>query len=697
MNSDSDKLIRLLIVDEGLHQAEIITSALRGAGLHVLAEHAEDLEDMQEIISSKALDLILFSLDLPEVGLQQALSLIQECGRRLFIIGLADKINDEMAIEAMKLGAQDVVSHQSLERLALVIRREASNLNTWRQSVKSEQELHESEKRCQSLLASSKDAVAYVHEGMHIYANEAYLELFGNSDFDELEGMPLIDMVQPSQQDELKQFLRDLSQNKNTGNELKLKLMHLSGETIDGLLEFSRASYEGENCTQILIRSGSDTSDLEQQINYMQQHDMVTGLFNRQYFMQDLQQRIGDAINGKPHSFFLYFSIDNFENIKGSVGISGCDILINDIASILTQNTTKGELVARFGAYTYSILCTGKEKSDVEANTLALLKRIEENISETGPQSISCTCSAAIYSIDENSPPNPNDVIARVERTLDKAQTEGGNRLQFFVPVIGEMSQQEEDAEVVKQLKSAITNNTITALYQPIVSISGASGERYEIRRVINTVEGKQWQEEDFMPAAERTGNAKTLDRWSIISAIKQIALAARSERKVDIFIRLSCDSLQDPTLARWIAARIQSAKTPGDQLVLSISEEHAVTHLKSVKALFNGLKQIHCQVVLDEFGTGLNPFQLIKHIKPDFLRINQAYVSGLASNSQNQDSIREITSQASSMHIASILPGVSDAGMLSVLWSVGADFVQGDFLQEPSTSLSYDFSSMSG
>ena len=101
--------------------------------------------------------------------------------------------------------------------------------------------------------------------------------------------------------------------------------------------------------------------------------------------------------------------------------------------------------------------------------------------------------------------------------------------------------------------------------------------------------------------------------------------------------------------------------------------------------------------MVLDGFGTGFNPFQLVKHLPVDFLRINSAFVEGLATNTDNQNSIREITGQASSMEIQCILPGVKDAGVLSVLWTVGADFVQGDFLQKASSKLNYDFSSMTG
>ena len=696
MDSDSEKLIRLLIVDEGLHQAEQIASSLRSSGLHVLAEHAEDAEDMSEIINSKPLDLILFSMDLPDFTLQQVQQLIHQCGKHLSVIGLSDKINEPMVVHAMEQGAQDLLLSSELEHLALAVRREAQNLKMWRKYVSNEKELHESEKRCQSLLANSKDAVAYVHEGMHIYANAPYLELFGHTDFDEVEGMPLIDMVESSQQETLKQFLRNLSQNKNTSNELSLNLVHHSGEIIQGQVEFSRASFDGEPCTQILIRSKADTSELEEQINYLHQHDLVTGLYNRQYFLNKLQEYIDIAISGGQHSVMLYISIDNFQHVRDTVGISGCDILISDIAKILQQGAGENEQVCRFGAYSYTILCSGKEKPDVEVGTSNLLKLIEQNISEIGKQSISSTCSISIYFIDENVPANPNEIIARAERTLDQIQHEGGNKAKIYVPVAGEMTQEEEDGEITRKIKAAISSNNLMPLFQPIVSIGGASGERYELTRQLKTEDGEILTDADLLPSAERSGSAKTLDRWSIAQAVKIIGKSVAANRKVDVFVALSADSIQDPSLARWIAQRLQGAKVPGERLVLTINEAHAVSQLKAAKTLFKGLKQLHCQVVLDGFGTGLNPFQLVKHLPADYLRINAAFMDGLSSNPDNQTSIRAMTEQASSMEIRCIVPQVTDAGVLSVLWSVGADFVQGDFLQAPTGRMNYDFTSMS-
>ncbi len=694
MESDN-KLIRLLIVDEGFHKAEQITSSLRATGMHVRAEFAEDDEDMCEILENKTLDLVLFSLDLPGFTISQAEHLIRECGRHVSLIAIAKKVDDQLRVSAINEGARDVVAADCLEHLIQVIKREARDIETWRRAMRLEMDYQESEKRCQNLLANSKDAVAYVHEGMHVFANQVYMDLFGNTDLDELEGTPIIDMVDSSQQGELKQFLRNLSKQENESNELELQLIHSSGEKISATLEFSRASYDGEPCTQILIRSRADTSELEEQINYLHQHDLVTGLYNRQHFMEELKTAVTQAVNGMHQSAIMYIAIDNFQEIRDRIGISGCDVLIADIGKIIAENADPDFLVARFGASHYACLGKIDERQKVEAFAAKLPQLVEQHISEVGEQSVTATCSASVVFIDENTPDNPNELISRAERTCDEVQVQGGNGVKTFIPQAGEMTQEEEDGITADLIKDALNHNRISGLYQPIVGVKAQGGERYISSVEISSENGQIIRADEYQGAAERTGTAKMLDRWKVLHAIKKISDTLRRGRKIEFFIPLSADSIQDPGLANWIAENLSKAKVSGEQLVFMINEAHAVSQLKAAKTLFKGLKQIHCQFAIDEFGTGLNPFQLIKHIEADYLRINHAYMDNLTQNKDNQGSIRELAYQAGDLNINTITPGVTDAAILSVLWTLNVDFVQGDFLQPPQKELNYDFSSM--
>ncbi|MCP3689129.1 MAG: EAL domain-containing protein [Gammaproteobacteria bacterium] len=695
MNSEVEKLIRLLVIDEGLHKAEHIVSSLRATGMQVRAEFAEDAEDMSDVLEGKAVDLVLFSMDLPEFSIKQAQQLISECGRHVSLIAMKGTPSASLTVQSINDGAQDLVSSQNLDHLIQVVRRESYSLNQWRKSRRLELLLQESESRCQSLLANSKDAVAYVHEGMHIYANEVYIELFGNTDFDDLEGTPIIDLVNSAQQQEIKTFLRALSQNENDNNHLDLKLVHSSGELIDATMEFSRASFDGEPCTQILIRSAADTSELEEQISYLHQHDIITSLYNHQFLLDELKKAITQAVNGLEKYALIYITIDNFEVVRDQVGISGCDVLIGDLAQIVKSQAMPDQLASRFGSHSYSLFGAFKNKSSVENQANKIPALIEKHVSEIGTQSISTTCSVAVVFIDENSPDNTNEIVSRAEKTSDALQKEGGNRSGTYVPKAGEMTQEEEDSVIAAQVKEALTKGRIEGLYQPVVSIKSSPGERYMSSLEITANDGSKLIKADYEAAATRTGSSKTLDRWAILHAIKKIAETSNKSRKQEVFVQLGIQSLLDTSLAIWVSERISKSNINAEQLVFMVNEADAVTQLKATKTMFKAITQLKCKFAVDEFGTGLNPFQLVKHIKVDYVRISIAYMENLAQSTENQVSIREIAHQAAEMKISTIAQGINDAATLSVLWSLDVDFVQGSFLQAPNAALHYDFSSM--
>jgi diguanylate cyclase (GGDEF)-like protein len=690
-----DKLIRLLIVDEDFHKADQITSSLRATGLQVRAEFAEDGEDMAELLGNKSFDLVLFSMDLPEFDIAAAQQLITQSGKHVGLIALAKEVDSTVVVNAIKHGARDALSRDNNEHFIQVVNREANFIQLWRRARRLETDLQESEQRCQNLLGGSKDAVAYIHEGMHIFANQSYMDLFGHTDFDELEGTTFIDMVDPAQKDELKAFLRDQGDSGNETRMLELNLLGSGGNKLSGTVEFSPASYEAEPCTQLLIRSPDETTKLEEQINYLHQHDLVSGLYNRQFFMAALKKAIGEAISGGSQFAIIYFAIDNFQSIRDTIGISGCDVLINDVAQILNDNAGPDYTLARFGACSYTCIARLEDKQPIEQYAATISELVEQHISEIGDQSISATCSSAVVFVDENSPNDPNALISRAEKTCEDIQRQGGNSSRTFIPQVGEMTADEEDGITADLIKDALNQNRIKGLYQPIVGVKSQKGERYQSSIEITTAEGHILGEDDYQSAAERTGTAKMLDRWKILHAIKKISETSKQQRSIEIFIPLSADSTMDSGLALWVSQNIEKAEISGRQLIFMVNEAQVLSQLKAAKNLTMALKQFGCQFAIDEFGNGQNPFQLVKHIGADYIRINRAFMQGLSQNSENQENLGGLTQRASEMELKTITPGVTDAAILSVLWTLNVDFIQGDFLQTPQTELDYDFSSV--
>jgi PAS domain S-box-containing protein len=114
--------------------------------------------------------------------------------------------------------------------------------------------LRESERRCDALIDSSRDPIAYVHEGMHIRANQAYLEMFGYDSLEVLEGIALLDLIDDRDADAFRSVLKKLARGEPPPSSLALRATRADGEVFDAVMEFANASYEGEACQQIVFR-----------------------------------------------------------------------------------------------------------------------------------------------------------------------------------------------------------------------------------------------------------------------------------------------------------------------------------------------------------------------------------------------------------------------------------------------------------
>ncbi len=129
-----------------------------------------------------------------------------------------------------------------------------------------------------------------------------------------------------------------------------------------------------------------------------------------------------------------------------------------------------------------------------------------------------------------------------------------------------------------------------------------------------------------------------------------------------------------------------------GDAIVFEMPEAKVVTSLRPARAFVNSLKQLRCGFALEQFGSGLNSFQLLKHVDANYLKIDRSFMSELPKNKENQDKIREICDLAHSSNKLTVAEFVEDATSMSILFSCGVNFVQGNFLQEPEKIMSYEF-----
>lgn len=692
-----DTALRLLIIEESANDANAYITALRGGGFSVRSHILSETDDPDDVLRSHQPDIVLLSHSNDSLSLRSLLTKIKAAKLNAVVVVTCSKPDQADVAKLIEQGARDRVVKTDLKHLTSVVRREFEYIWLWQQQTELKKRYEESEARCNILMDNSRDAIAYVHQGMHVYANQAYLERFGIEQFDDIEGLPIMDLVIQERQEEFKQFLRQLDVDHGEGStEFETELKSLTNGTFSGRMEFSSASIEGEPCLQIVIRQPVDTSELEEQINQLSRLDPLTGLLNRQAYLEEFEQAIANVgKQGKQYTLFQV-SIDDFKSVQNNVGLVGSDQVIAEIAGIIKDQLEKGDMAGRYEGSKYLVLLnTGSEK-DIQKKASRLLKAAEGHICEVSGKSVHVKCHIGASIIDDGSL-EVNEVMSRADRALTECEDNDEKRLNIYRPKEGEMTQKQLDAAWIKRLKAALEEKRFSLLYQPIVQLDGGEMERYEVFMEMRDEKGERVSTGEFMPAAERTKMSKVLDRWVISQALKQLVERKAKHPKTVFFIKLSGGSLEDLELFRWISEKVKGVDLSKWSLIFEVKEEAVVSHLKQAQAFATLLKTIHCGFAIDDFGKGPDPFKLVELVPAQYLKFDKDFTQDLSSNKENQETLQKITDQARRLKKHAIVQHVEDAATLSVLWTIGANFTQGNFFQGPTEKIDYDFSSGMG
>lgn len=680
--SKPESALRILLIEDAVEDAEHLISVLRNAGLAVRPSRAEDPDQLAGVLERQPIDLVLVNMTAKSVSLKTAAAAVNDSGKDISVIAITNQPTTDALMEAFRQGARDVAFRMISDHVQLVVKREFENLNARRAARRMETALRESERRCNALLDSSRDPIAYVHEGMHVYANKAYLEMMGFEEFDEIEGTPILDMIAGDDATTFKDILKGISKGDKPPKSLDLKARKADGASFPATMEFSEASIEGEPCTQIVFRQQAVNPELAKEVESLRSQDLVTGLMNRQYFLTELDRFVGESMKGARNHSLMLLEIDNFKPVLDSIGIGGMDLLLSDVGSVLKRHLTEDDIPARFSENVFTVLCPKRGHDDVKVFAEKLRKGFEGKIFEIGKQSINLTVTIALVLVGERSG-NATQVLEHATITARQAQAEGGNRLAIFDPMAKDKEDEAKHKHWIHLVQDSLKNNNFVLFYQPIISLHGAEGEYFEILLRMHTPKGEVLPGM-FLPSADRAGLLPQIDRWVISHAIKALADREKAGHKTVFFIKITPQAIEDPTLLPWLAQQLKTYRLRGDALVFEMPESKVVTNLKPARAFQKGLEQLHCHFALEQFGSGLNSFQLLKHLDAQYLKIDRNYMAGLAKSQESQNRVKELCEQAHHAGKLTVAEFVEDAASMSILFSAGVNFVQGNFLQEP-------------
>ena len=692
-----DNILRLLFLEKSPNDAEILLNVLRKGGHATRPRHISTLGELENALTERNWDLLLSAYKMDDLTALDALEMLAHSGHDIPCIVVGDHVDEEQVIDVLIAGGKDLIPRDQTRRLLLAVRRELHNLETRRSRRKWKRRFREVQRRYEDLLESAPDAIAYVTDGMHINVNPEYQRIFGFEEADELEGLPMMDLVATEDQVRFKEFIRLLIKQEQEGTQsIEVSGLQADGSQFDLKMDFSEARFEGEDCFQVVAQSGQPSAELEAKLHLASQRDQLTELYNHGYFLEALEEAVSDAVDRDERSVLFYIELDDFGKLRQDLGVAASDRLICDIAAVVDEHYEHyGDraALARFADFTFTALVKERDPALARANAEILRRAVEHHIAEIDDRSVAVTCSIGVAPLNENLA-GPEEALDNASGTCRKLRLEGGNAVALFEPKVVRKKKADDTSGLVDEIKAALSQNRLALLFQPVVSLHGETEEVYEIFLRANGESGHPLPTAQVFRVAEEAGIVTDLDAWVVENALTALAARRKAGYDTRFFIKLSDKAIMDEQMLLNINKALNANELSGEHLVVELSETAATTQLKYARAFAHGLKQIQCGAALDHFGSGLDSFKLLNHLEVDYLKIDGSYIRGLVENQEHQAAVRSIHDTAQAMGKKTIATSVEDANSLAILWISGVNFAQGDYVQEASEDMTYDFSS---
>jgi multidomain signaling protein FimX len=674
--------VPLIVYAAGQDYAELINRVLRGGGHPVRCHWIDVLDGLADALERiEPQMLIFFPKGLP-VRIPDVVKIRQRASPMVPLLVVTEEAAEAEIARAMREGARDLVSFRETQRLVAVIERE---LRTFRlEQALNEVLLSASQykKQLKAVMADAMQAIAYVKEGIVVEANQAWAELFGHAAPDAAQG-PLMDLFETASQAAVKGALVASARGQWDHDVLRVTAIGSDGGSIPLKLALEACEFEGEAAVRLSIpREEPLSAEPEQLIDNAVHRDPVTGFYHRRRFVElltdELEQHARSGVRA-----LAYIRPDKFNDIKNEVGTLASEEILIQLADVLRALVHEKDLCGRFGGTVFTILLERGTLRDIEAWAENATRTIADHMFEVAHNTLSLTCTIGLAEVGPATD-LVEGLLSGAEKACERGRQRGGNRVVLEETSDESTRVQRVDELWIKQIKAALLENRFRLAHLPIVSLLGEQHTFYDtLIRMIDD-RGDEVLATEFMPAASRNKLLKTIDRW-VIGASIDFCRAKKPDR---VFVKLSRDSIIDPTLTDWLDKQTTSAGVRANTICFQVTEDDATQYLKQTRTLSEQLKSRGFVFAVEHFGIGRDPIRVLEQVPMQYLKIDGSLMQSLATNQVLQERVRGFVQAARKHKIETIAERVEDANTMAVLFQLGATHMQGHYVQEPDVVL---------
>ena len=457
-------------------------------------------------------------------------------------------------------------------------------------------------------------------------------------------------------------------------------LFHSRQKTTDGRVVVIATRHMPEGGWVSTFEDVTEREQADSQLLYMQCHDALTNLTNRQSFRARLQQAVNEVKRGIPFALLL-LDIKDFHAINDAMGEGFGDEVLRSVARRIREHSREVDCLARLDGDEFALLqCNPKLPGDTEVLASRLMKCFSIPHEVRG-QSLVVRVNIGIV-LGVSNGPEVTELLHNVDLALRRAKQSPSPSYNFFDPEMDRLLQTRRALE--HDLSRALELGELTLHYQPIVDARTCQTRGYEVllrwchpsRGLISPAE--------FIPIAEESGHIVAIGEWVLRTACRQ---AVRWEMPLNIAVNVSSVQFQNGSLPALVADVLATTGLRAERLELEITESLLLKADVANLDILSRLENLGVRLSLDDFGTGFSSLSYLSNFHFDKLKIDRSFVRDLPDSASSKSIVAAIVGLGRSFGMLVVAEGVETDQQLLSLQQQGCDELQGYYLGRPQSA----------
>ena len=429
----------------------------------------------------------------------------------------------------------------------------------------------------------------------------------------------------------------------------------------------------------------ADRLRAEERARFLARHDPLTGLPNRDFFLEHLRQTLPAACERGENVQVQVLNLAGFSAINGALGQNVGDRVLIEVARKLNQEVSAGQFVARLGGDEFGIVSAGAvSPTQAAEHAERILAEIEHPLVIDGNEVRPRGRIGIAYS--STGCPDAETILHDAEVVLTRIRSDARARYQFFSPEMTQEAQRQQETE--RGLRQALERGELRLFYQPKIALDQA-GAGYPYAACEALI---RWQHParglispgEFIPVAEACGLIVPIGEWVLREACAQI----RRWREAGltpprVAVNVAALQFRDPKLPEMVRGAIAAAGIESETLELEITESAAMSEVTLTVAVLASLRAVGVRLSIDDFGTGYSSLSYLRKFDIDAIKIDKSFVDDIGD--ANADAICDaIISLGHSLGKKIIAEGVETRAQLEFLSSRRCEEAQGFLFARP-------------